>query len=205
MQNQLSQLLLFHRHLWSFQIKFFKFRVFSGLSKRATAPGLRACWQASSLCFLVQMHSPRHGEAAPWGVRVAAHMLSPMGGHTTARRAQAGCTLSTSSLTQGIISGIFCRLEKRGLGCCFFFFLQEANPGLKSFPLHLVSSSKVSSVHYNLQCNFCSAAPLITSDMGTEKCHCSLATNNTIRGAMRKCKMDIKKAGSCLPIISSTN
>lgn len=122
MQNQLSQLLLFHRHLWSFQIKFFKFRVFSGLSKRVTAPGLRACWQASSLCFLVQMHSPRHGEAAPWGVRVAAHMLSPMGGHTTARRAQAGCTLSTSSLTQGIISGIFCRLEKRGLGCWFFFF-----------------------------------------------------------------------------------
>lgn len=102
------------------------------------------------------------------------------------------------SLYQGHNFRLFCRLEKRG------FILQEASLRLKS-SLHLMSSSKVSSVHYNLQCNFCSAAPLITSDMGTEECHCSLAMNNDIRGAMRKRKMDIKKAGSCLPIISSTN
>lgn len=131
MQNQLSQLLLFRRCLWSFQIKIFKGRVFSGLSKRATAPGLRACWKASSLCFLVQMHSPRRGETAPWGARVAARMLSPTGRHTTARRAWAGCTLSTYSLTKGIISDIFCRLEKKG----GWFFLQEANPGLKPSPV----------------------------------------------------------------------
>lgn len=130
MQNQLSQLLLFHRCLWSFQIKIFKGRVFSGLSKRATAPGLRACWKASSLCFLVQMHSPRRSKTAPWGARVAARMLSPTGRHTTARRAWAGCTLSTYSLTKGIISDIFCRLEKkRGL-----VFFTGSKSRAKTFP-----------------------------------------------------------------------
>lgn len=129
MQNQLSQLLLFHTCLCSFQIKSFKHRVFSGLSKRATAPSLRACWQASSLCFLVQMHSPRRGNAAPWGVRVAAHMLSPTGRHAMARRAQAGCTLSTYSLTQGIISAIFCRLEKKRGWFWWVFFNRKQIQG----------------------------------------------------------------------------
>lgn len=94
---------------------------------------------------------------------------------------------------------MFSQIRKKSI------YFTKSKSEAKNLPLHLMSSSKVSSAHYNLQCNFCSAAPLITSDMGTEKCHCSLAMNNAIRGAMRKRKKDIKKAGSCLPIISSTN